>query len=303
MPSHLRTQQQPVNEPNLNIEPIFDEAGRTELGESPVWDEGTGAIWWVDIDGRKLLRTDATSRQIKVWDTPEMPGFVVMTDRGRPAVGMQSGIFLFDPDSVSFELMIGCKGEGQRFNDATVGPDGRLWASTMGLEAQPGQGAIHLVTPGLELQTAIEGLRTPNGMVVDEVSGRFYYSDSHPDTQTAWFHPIDVETGSLGGQVHFVDFRALGGRPDGAALDSAGRYWIAGVDGSALYVFDPVGQLEQEIPVPFPAPTKPAFLGRDARSLAITSKGVGQSGGYLALATMPESWPSGQVLPPWTISR
>lgn len=292
-----------MSDPNLDFELIFDEAGRTELGESPVWDQSTGAIWWVDIDGRRLLRTTAVSRQIEVWATPEMPGFVVMTDRGRPAVGMQSGIFLFDPDTGSFALLIGLEGQGQRFNDATVDPKGRLWASTMGLEAPPGQGAIHLVTPGLELQTVIEGLRTPNGMAVDEANGRFYYSDSHPQTQTAWYRPIDMESCRLGDQIHFADFRAFGGRPDGAALDSAGRYWIAGVDGSALYVFDPDGQLEKEIPAPFPAPTKPAFLGRDVRSLAITSKEVGQSGGYLALATMPESWPSGQVLPHWTISR
>jgi len=28
------------------------------LGESPVWSETENCIWWVDTDGRKLLRTD-----------------------------------------------------------------------------------------------------------------------------------------------------------------------------------------------------------------------------------------------------
>ena len=28
------------------------------LGESPVWDEANGVLWWVDIDGHTVRRTD-----------------------------------------------------------------------------------------------------------------------------------------------------------------------------------------------------------------------------------------------------
>ena len=33
-----------------------------ELGESPVWRAEDDMIWWVDVEGLRLLRTDARGR-------------------------------------------------------------------------------------------------------------------------------------------------------------------------------------------------------------------------------------------------
>ena len=286
---------------HLDFELVRTGGRRAELGESPVWDSRNGDLWWVDVSGKKLFRMEGGSRDVRHWDTPEQTGFVALTSANQPAVGMETGVFLFDPRNGSFERIVALDGEGQRFNDATVDPLGRLWTSTMALDAQPGRAAIQLVTGDLALQTVVEGLAIPNGLAVDTARGRFYYSDSHAAVQTIWVAPIRSGLPVTGEANVFARTETLDGRPDGAALDERGFYWIAGVDGSALYVFDPQGQLHDTLAVPFPAPTKVSFFGADGRSIAVTSKQIGENGGFLALAKLPEGWSPGIGQPFWSL--
>lgn len=283
----------------LDFRLIHDESSKTSLGESPVWDPETGVIWWVDIQGKKLCRAGTDGQGVTVWNTPEQPGFVVLTASDKPALGMQTGIYLFSAENETFELLVPFGGEGQRFNDACVDPSGRLWTSTMALDAAPGLAAIHLISGDLELQTRVSGLSIPNGLALDAEFGRLYFSDSAAAVQTIWFQSPAIGGTGNADATTFASTAALGGRPDGAALDSRGHYWIAGVDGAALYVFDRTGHLERTIPVPFPAPTKLAFVGEDARAIAVTSKDIGEEGGYLALANLPDGFAPGTIQPYW----
>lgn len=273
--------------------------GRTQLGESPFWDPETGDIWWVDITGEQILRMDAQAGDIQCWQTPEIPGFAVLMASGRPAVGMQTGIFSFDPHAASFELLVSFDRAGHRFNDATVDRLGCLWTSTMALDAQPGCAAIQLVTDHLALATVVSGLTIPNGLALDLERGRLFYSDSHPAVQNIWVRQIRPDPPTLGEPRLFATTNNLKGRPDGAALDERGRFWIAGVDGAELYVFDPDGQLDATVSVPFPAPTKISFLGSEGRSIAVTSKSTGEEGGYIAVAEIPDEFPPGITQPYW----
>lgn len=71
------------------------------------------------------------------------------------------------------------------------------------------------------------------------------------------------------------------------------------MDGSELYVFGTDGQLDDVVALPFPAPTKLCFLGAGGRGIAITSKGIGEGGGFLALAELPEPSIRGVLQPYW----
>ena len=288
-----------MNTASLDLLLLRQSNAKAELGESPVWDPVMSHVWWVDIDGRKLLRADPASGRVETWDTPEIPGFVVLMASGRPALGMQTGIFAFDPAGARFERLLAFDREGHRFNDATVDPNGRLWVSTMALDAKPGAASILTVEDGLALNPVISGLTIPNGLAVDFDRGRLFYSDSHPDVQSIWVRSVEQGSSALGEATLFATTHALKGRPDGAALDAHGFYWIAGVDGSGLYIFDHRGLLETEISLPFPAPTKICFTGE--RAIAITSKGFGEDGGYLALADLPESFAPGVTQPFWAV--
>lgn len=272
---------------------------KARLGESPFWDPETNDLWWVDVIGKRLLRTAVATGTTEVWDMPESPGFVVLTGAGAPAIGMETGIYAFAPPSGDFERLVRLEQAGSRFNDATVDTCGRLWASTMALDGRAGQASIHLVTADRDLQTFVTGLAIPNGLAVDLDRGRVLYSDSHPAVQCIWSMPLSTGPRLVGEAKPFAGTKQLRGRPDGAALSQDGTYWIAGVDGSELYAFDLHGQLIDAIAVPFPAPTKPCFAGPDGRMLWVTSKDIGEDGGHLARARLPPDTPAGIVQPYW----
>jgi len=283
----------------LDFELIRVEDGRAALGESPVWDPATGDLWWVDVTGKALFCLDTDAGSIRHWKTPEYPGFVVLMGARKPAVGMETGIFLFDPATGAFDRLVPFDRDGHRFNDATVDQKGRLWTSTMALDAKPASADIVQVTGDRTLKPVVRHLTIPNGLAVDLDRGRMFYSDSHPATQSIWTMSVDARTAATGDAGLFATTKSLQGRPDGAALDASGNYWIAGVDGGELYVFDPEGRIFNTVPVPFPAPTKIAFQGADGRSVAVTSKQIGEDGGYVAIARLPEASVPGAVQPYW----
>ncbi len=255
--------------------------------------------WWVDTAGKRLFRTDLETRATAFWDLPEEPGFVVLDRRCRPVLGMQTGLFLFAPDAGSLQKLLSLDKPGHRFNDATVDANGALWVSTMALDLARGEAAIYRVMDDLRMEPVVTGLTIPNGMAVDGQRGRLYYSDSHWDVQTIWAVGVDLETGGAGEPVMFASTMERGGRPDGAALDSEGRYWIAAVDGAALYVYSPEGVFLFDVPLPVTAPTKPAFWGECGEKLIVTSKGDGKHGGRLLTVTFSVGLVRGLRQPGW----
>ena len=62
-----------------------------------------------------------------------------------------------------------------------------------------------------------------------------------------------------------------GGRPDGAAVDAEGAYWVAMYEGQRLLRLAPDGSLLQEVLLPVRCPTMPCFGGPDLRTLFITT--------------------------------
>ena len=284
---------------SLDFRILRQEGGKAQLGESPCWDPGSNDLWSVDVTGKQILRADTLSGEVQAWETPECLGFVVLTAPSRPVVGMQTGIFAFDPESSSFERLVPFDQPGCRFNDAAVDQRGRLWASTMAMDAQAERGAVHLITQDLKLDTVVQGLTIPNGLALDLERGRLFYSDSHPAVQSIWTRPLKPDPGQLGEASLFTTTKELAGRPDGAALDQQGFYWIAGVDGSELYVFGIDAALHTTLPVPFSAPTKVSFSGPAGRSIAITSKTDEKDGGYIGLANLPTGMTPGIAQPYW----
>lgn len=130
----------------------------------------------------------------------------------------------------------------------------------MDLDARRDDGVLYLYDPARgRLEPRLSGFRIINGLAWDARLQRLYLSDSHPDVQSVWTCPVAPD-GALGEPARFARFDALKGRPDGAFVDAAGTYWIAGVGGGQLYRFDPDGPLITTYDVPQTAPTKPALV-------------------------------------------
>jgi sugar lactone lactonase YvrE len=69
----------------------------------------------------------------------------------------------------------------------------------------------------------------------------------------------------------FARFGDDEGRPDGAAIDAEGGYWIAHVLGGSISRFRPDGTRAQTIAMPVSRPTMCAFGGPDLGTLYVTS--------------------------------
>jgi sugar lactone lactonase YvrE len=81
------------------------------------------------------------------------------------------------------------------------------------------------------------------------------------------------------------------GRPDGAAVDCQGNYYIAMFEGGRLLKLSPGGDLLAEWKVPALCPTMPCFGDADLRTLYLTTARHGRSAQELQI------WPlSGCVL-------
>ena len=252
---------------------------RDRVGECPVWSVGEQALYWVDIEGRQIHRFDWTTKTQQSWTTPERVGCIALVAGGGKVVAaMESGIFeveLFPSLEAQLHLLAPIKHlqSNMRFNDGRCDRSGRFWVSTMcmdmSLAAQVG--AIYCLDESGLSAAKVEGLITPNGMAFSPDDKTLYLSDSHPTVQKIWAFDFDLEAATLSNERDFVDMLPLPGRPDGAAVDAQGHYWICANDAGQIHCFNPQGDLLSSIKVPVSKPSMCAFGGPDLNVLFVAS--------------------------------
>ena len=276
-------------------EPRVISTTRDRVGESPVWDGAAQALYWVDIEGRHIHRYDWGSQTQQTWDTAERVGCIALSTRGGLVAAMESGVFtieLLSPPEVRAVLLapITHPRANMRFNDGRCDASGRFWLSTMCMDmalAAPVGAWFCLDERGLSAAHC-EGLITPNGLAFSPDGKTMYFSDSHPSVQKIWAFDFDLEHGKAGAGREFVDMTPLPGRPDGAAVDAQGHYWICGNDAGQVHRFSPAGELVSSVHVPVAKPSMCAFGGPQFDVLFITSiqpagAAAGLSGALFAL--------------------
>lgn len=259
----------------MNAELVIDASNA--VGESPVWLGAQDALYWVDIPARRLHRWRATDGRHAHWPLAEMPGCIAAHARGGWVAAMETGVFHLVPGesggvTATRLATVRHARDGMRFNDGRCDRQGRLRAGTMVMDMSLGaaDGRLYaLHAEGLrELQA---GFVTPNGMAFSPDGRTMYLSDSHPSVQAVWAYDYDPDTGLPGARRLFADFRPLPGRPDGAAVDEDGGYWVCGNDAGLVHRFTPDGRLDRSLPVPVKKPAMCAFGGAGLDTLFVTS--------------------------------
>lgn len=268
-----------------------------ELGEAPLWSAADGCLWWIDIEGQRLLRSADGVGATEEWPAPGPIGCLALLGDGDLLAGVGTALFRFERRRGRFVALGGLATDRPvRFNDGAVDAAGRFWVGVMDRDNRAPLGGLWRIGPDLEPVPVFEGLLTPNGIAVDGVRGRLYFSDSHPSARTVWVCDYDAASGALGERQVFARLPPDGGRPDGAALDAGGGYWVAATDAARLLRFAPDGRLLERVPVPVSHPTKPAFGGTDLTTLYLTSRrcapgpdGRDRDSGFLLGAPAPVS--------------
>ncbi|MET1114653.1 MAG: SMP-30/gluconolactonase/LRE family protein, partial [Comamonas sp.] len=238
-------------------------------------------LFWVDIPARQIWRWRAGDAAPVHWQLPEQVGCIAPATQGRWVCGLETGVALATlagdggPAQLEFVATVEHPLQGMRFNDGRCDRQGRFRAGTMlqDMAAARAVGTVYgLDSAGQQdLQPLHGALLTPNGMAFSPDGRTMYLSDSHPLSQQIWQFDYDPSNGRMSRQRLFVDMNQHPGRPDGAAVDEDGCYWICANDAGLLLRFTPAGQLDRSIPVPVSKPSMCAFGGVGLDTLFVTT--------------------------------
>jgi sugar lactone lactonase YvrE len=259
----------------MQAELILD--AKNAVGESPLWHTSEQALYWVDIPNKALHRWKEGAG-LQTWAASEMIGCIALHSAGGFIAGMETGLFHLQPqvdDSLQETRLqsIHHAAQGMRFNDGRCDRQGRFLAGTMlmNMAESRQEGCVVSYQNSSVLKTLLQGIHTPNGMAFSPDGCTMYLSDSHPKSQLIWAFDYDAETGTPSNRRVFVDMNPLPGRPDGAAMDEDGCYWICANDAGLIHRFSPQGKLDQSFALPVKKPAMCAFGGADMKTLFITS--------------------------------
>lgn len=273
----------------------------SELGESPFWHPQEQQLYWVDIPAKTVLRADPASGRVERWALPQEPGCIAPARRGGLVLALRDGVYRAHQWGGALTRIARFNHDPAttRFNDGKADPLGRLWAGTLYEPRDRRQAELYSVDcrpdngdggkPVIQLK-ALNGV-IANGLAWSPDQGTVYWSDTTHHVIQAW----DWESASSAMRRHRV-FRQFpgkpagwrpgqdgyGGRPDGAAVDVQGNYWVAMFEGGRLLQLSPTGQTLADFAVPARCPTMPCFGGEDGRTLYLTSARHGRPADELA---------------------
>jgi sugar lactone lactonase YvrE len=145
--------------------------------------------------------------------------------------------------------------------------------------------ALWRLDPDGSLTRVLGDIMISNGLAFSP-DGRTMY---HADTPTLTIRAFDYDAGAgtPSNPRVFARFTEETDRPDGAAVDSEGCYWIALYRGGKVLRLAPSGIVLESHPIPALCPTMCALGGPDLRTLYVTT--ARQQRDEEELARLPQS--------------
>lgn len=257
----------------MSAEPRIVLDARDLLGEGPIWDDASQALYWVDIHGRAIERYQPTTGTHRRWQLPVRPSALARcADRQALLVAAEHGLGFFEPDSGSWTPWLQLEDPealpGNRTNDGRCSPDGSFWIGTMHDLVEERSGSLYRIDSTGRVEVQLQQLGIPNTLAWGADS--FYFGDSLD--QTVRRYPLGSNLSAVAAE-EFFSLPAGDACPDGSAIDSLGRLWTCIWDGGRLDCHGPDGRLIRSVPLPVQRPTSCAFGGPNLDCLFVTSSG------------------------------
>lgn len=233
---------------------------RCILGESILWCERRGVLYWADILSAKLWRHDPASGRSHTWSLPEPLGCLGLAEDGRLLLGLAKGLHASDVESQLdvHELTLHRLAEVEagdphtRVNDGRADREGGFVFGT-----KDERGGAH--RGGRFYQyTALHGLRElalpraaiPNSICFDASGKRMYFCDSvEPRIRQCRY---DAATATVSDIETFADIDLPGAEPDGSIIDSEGALWNAQWGAGRVVRYRPDGSIDHIVRMPAP---------------------------------------------------
>lgn len=287
----------------MQVELLYDL--KATLGEGPVWDARTQALYWIDILGKRLYANADVLLEADGFIgclAPRKAGGLILALCGASRADAERFSFrTLDIDSVKLTLLASLKNEPStnRFNDGKCDPRGRFLAGTMDLGEKDPSGSLYSFD-GKSITRLFGDVTISNGMTWSPDHKTFYHIDT--PTRVIKAFDYDLESGQIDNMRVAVRIPESFGWPDGMTSDMQGNLWVAMWGGAQITKWDPhTGQLLERIPVPAKNVSSCVFGGRDRNELYVTSARIGLdeetlkryplTGGVFRLETKVEGMP------------
>lgn len=260
-----------------NVTAAFD--GVMQVGESPLWHPEQQTLYWVDIDGFAVHSLHPASGRHHQWPMASEPSALAIGSNGGLIVALRAGMMHLNTDSGELTAIAAAPYDTAttRFNDGKVDATGRFWVGTIYEPRDKPAAEMYVLDKG-QLRLAWPAhVVNSNGLAFSPDNTVLYHADTagHKVTRYAF----DAAAATIAEPAVLHQFSAdksapdYGGRPDGAAIDADGNYWVALFEGGRVVKLSPAGDLLDEIALPARAPTMVAFGGEDLKTLYITTAG------------------------------
>jgi sugar lactone lactonase YvrE len=253
-----------------------------QLGEGPAWIAAEQALWFVDIEGRRLHRYAPADDACDSYPVDGRPSFIVPASDGGMLAGIDLSLRRVGDGGPGATIASVPDATGCRTNDAVVDARGRLWFGTMDLGERAPLGQVHRFDRGT-LRALGAHCAITNGPALSPDGARLY----HVDTLGGVVWAFDLAALDAGARDTLADGRvfariaAADGTPDGVTVDSEGCVWVALWGGGGVRRYAADGALLLQVALPCAQVTKVAFGGPDLRTAFVTTARVGLSAAAL----------------------
>jgi len=257
------------------MEPVNLYPSQNIIGEGPLWNWREQAIYWIDIDGKKVQRYYPDSKVYESFDMPIKVCLMAFRKKGGMIFGAEDGFYFWDSKTQKMDFITHPeKGKKEaRFNDGKVDRSGRLWAGTMTFEGATS--SLYRMDADLSVNKMVSEVTIANGVGWSPDNKTMYFVDSIRYVINAFDY--DLDTGEISNQRPFVQMDAEFGIPDGLTVDSEGYVWCAIYGAWKVMRYDPSGKVAAEIKMPVSKPSSCMFGGKNLNNLYVTSISEGLS--------------------------
>ncbi|MGO4566627.1 SMP-30/gluconolactonase/LRE family protein [Rhizobium sp. 2YAF20] len=241
------------------------------LGEGPTYDPDTDTVWWFNILGKEMHELNLETGKKAVHNLPMMASVLARVDAERQLLATEQGLFIRDvaTGALTFYAALEADKPENRSNDGRTHISGALWISTMGKRAEMQAGAIYHVANG-RVTKIFDGISIPNSICFSPDGSFGYFTDTRISRLMRVL--VDPSTGLPAGEpTVLVDSMEDAGGIDGSVCDADGYIWNARWGSGFVDRYSPDGLRIERYRVPAMQPSCPAFIGRNADRLVVTT--------------------------------
>ena len=271
-------------------------ACRNVLGESPVWSERDGCLYWIS----------APEGELWCWNTRDAPfkrdfrqtiGCCALRagEAGSLVLAMENGIYAYSVAAGKGSLVADAPEpcSTTRPNDGRVDRSGRLvfggynsYHSGGGPSTGLENTGLYRINAGGDVEELLDyKFRVSNAISFSPDGRTMYFCDS-PTRKIYAFDYSDA--GVANRRLVYTQPSALAGSPDGANVDSEGFLWVALSGASRVVRINPqTGETDLVVMLPVSSPTSLTFGGDDLGTLFITTRTRDGDGGQLFSVELP----------------